>query len=158
MQKNINRSIQLGAIMTELVTSLRTTLASNFALFLKTQMFHWNVEGPNFNDYHTFWAGVYEDLYDQNDVIAEFIRQLGEYAPGSLSVYSQISKVTDEENFPKAEVMFAKFLVDNDTMITLYNQLYDAAEKAQEFQISDFCAQRLAAHKKHAWMARSILK
>jgi starvation-inducible DNA-binding protein len=144
--------------MTELVQALRITLASNFALYLKTQMFHWNVEGPNFNDYHAFWACIYGDLYEQNDTLAEFIRQLGEYAPGSLSVYAETSKVSDEENFPKAEVMFAKFLSDNDAMIILYNRLYDAAEKAQEYQISDFCAQRLAAHKKHAWMARSILK
>jgi starvation-inducible DNA-binding protein len=144
--------------MTELITSLRTTLASNFTLFLKTQMFHWNVEGPHFNEYHAFWAGVYEDLYEQNDTLAEFIRQLGEYSPGSLDVYKQESKVNNEDDFPSAEQMFSRFLSNNDTMITLYNQLYDAAEKAQEYQISDFCAARLAAHKKHAWMARSILK
>ena len=144
--------------MTELIQSLRTTLASNFALFLKTQMFHWNVEGENFNDYHAFWAGVYGDLYEQNDVLAEFIRQLGEYAPGSLSIYKEMTKIADEENFPKAQVMFATFLSNNDVMITLYNQLYQAAEKAEEFQISNYAAERLAAHKKHAWMARSILK
>lgn len=158
MQKNINRSIQLGAIMSELAISLRTTLASNFALYLKTHMFHWNVEGPNFSEYHEFWSDIYEDLFDQNDMLAEFIRQLGEYAPGSLSIYSEISKVSDEESFPKTEEMFTKFLSDNDTMIRLYNELYDAAEKAQEYQISDFCAQRLGAHKKHAWMVRSIQK
>lgn len=121
-------------------------------------MFHWNVEGPNFNDYHAFWAGVYTDLYEQNDALAEFIRQSGEYAPGSLSVYSEISKIKDEENFPKDTVMFATFLSNNDTMITLYNQLYDAAEEAKEYQISNYAAERLAAHKKHAWMTRSLLK
>lgn len=144
--------------MTELVQALRTTLASNFTLYLKTHMFHWNVEGSNFSEYHEFWSDIYEDLFEQNDMLAEFIRQLGEYSPGSLSVYIDISKIADEESFPKAEAMFTKFLSDNDIMITLYNQLYSAAENAKEFQISDFCAQRLAAHKKHAWMARAILK
>ena len=144
--------------MNTLILTLRKTLASNFALYLKTQMFHWNVEGPNFNDYHAFWAGVYTDLYEQNDLIAEYIRQAGEYAPGSLSVYAQISDVKDEEGFPKANEMFVQFLLDNQTMIRLYEELYAAAEASKDYQISDFCAQRLAAHKKHAWMTRSLLK
>ena len=144
--------------MNDLIQSLRKTLASNFALYLKTQMFHWNVEGPNFNDYHAFWAGVYTDLYEQNDLIAEYIRQAGEYAPGSLSVYSEVSDIKDEEGFPKANEMFIRFLLDNQTMIRLYEELYAAAEATKDYQISDFCAQRLAAHKKHAWMTRSLLK
>ena len=121
-------------------------------------MFHWNVEGPNFAEYHAFWAGIYEDLYDQSDLLAEYIRQAGEYAPGSLTVYSEISDVKDEEGFPKAEEMFMKFLLDNATMIRLYEELYDAAEASKDYQISDYASQRLGAHKKHAWMARSMLK
>lgn len=144
--------------MNELIQSLRKTLATNFALYLKTHMFHWNVEGPNFNDYHAFWSGIYEDLFGQTDTLAEFIRQTGEYAPGSLSVYSEISEVRDEEGFPKANEMFIQFLLDNQTMIRLYEELYHAAEASHEHQISNYAADRLAAHKKHAWMTRSLLK
>jgi starvation-inducible DNA-binding protein len=144
--------------MNKLVEQLRKVLASNFTLYLKTQMFHWNVEGPHFSDYHEFWADVYTDLYEQNDLLAEFIRQSNEYAPGSLEVYKELSLIQDEEGFPKAKEMFSRFLSNNDVMITLYNQLYKLAEESEEYQISDFCAQRLAAHKKHAWMVRSILK
>ena len=144
--------------MNELIVALRKTLATNFSLYLKTHMFHWNVEGPNFNDYHAFWATVYADLWAQSDILAEYLRQAGQYAPGSLSVYTQISDVQDEEGFPSASAMFQQFLVDNQKMIDLYNRLYDAAEAAKECQISNYAADRLGAHKKHAWMARSILK
>lgn len=144
--------------MNELIAQLRKVLASNFALYLKTHMFHWNVEGPNFNDYHAFWAGVYGDLYAQSDVLAEYIRQAGEYAPGSLTVYSEASDVKDEEGFPKAEQMFMQFQVDNSTMIRLYEELYHVAEENHQHQISNYAADRLGAHRKHAWMARSILK
>lgn len=144
--------------MNDLILALRKTLATNFALYLKTHQFHWNVEGPNFSEYHEFWANVYGDLYAQSDVIAEFIRQEGEYAPGSLSVYAELSDVKDEEGFPKAQQMFNTFLTDNQTMIALYQSLYAIAEKNKAYQISDYCAQRLAAHKKHAWMVRSITK
>ena len=144
--------------MNELITKLRKVLASNFALYLKTHMFHWNVEGNNFNDYHAFWSGVYEDLFGQTDTLAEFIRQTGEYAPGSLSVYSEISDIRDEEGFPKAHEMFVQFLSDNQLMIGLYEQLYHIAEQNHEHQISNYAADRLAAHKKYSWMVRSILK
>jgi starvation-inducible DNA-binding protein len=144
--------------MNKLVEQLRKVLATNFALYLKTHMFHWNVEGPNFSDYHAFFSGVYEDLFDQTDTLAEFIRQLNEKAPGSLSVYSAESLVKDEEGFPSAEEMFAKLAYDTQTMITLYEQLYHVAEEAHEHQISNYAADRLAAHKKTAWMVRSILK
>ena len=144
--------------MNELITQLRKVLATNFTLYLKTQMFHWNVEGPNFNDYHAFWSGVYNDILGQNDVLAEYIRQAGEYAPGSLSVYSQISEVRDEEGYPKANEMFIQFLLDNQTMIRLFEELYEVAEAQHEHQISNYAAERLGAHKKHAWMTRSILK
>jgi len=120
-------------------------------------MFHWNVEGPNFSEYHEFWSDVYEDLFAQSDLLAEFIRQANEYAPGSLSVYSDITDVKDEEGFPQAREMFSTLLSNNDVMITLYNQLYQEAEKTEQYQISDYAAQRLAA-KKHAWMTCSLLK
>lgn len=144
--------------MNKLIEQLRKILATNFALYLKTHMFHWNVEGPNFNDYHAFFSGVYEDLFAQSDILAEFIRQLNEKAPGSLSVYQSESLVKDEEGFPSAEEMFAKLAYDTQTMITLYEQLYNIAEEANEHQISNYAADRMAAHKKTAWMVRSILK
>jgi starvation-inducible DNA-binding protein len=144
--------------MNDLILALRKTLATNFALYLKTHMFHWNVQGPNFPEYHEFWSNVYEDLFAQSDMLAEYLRQLGQPAPGSLSVYSNISEVKDEEGFPSSQKMFQQFLVDNQIMINLYQALYDAAEATKDHQISNYAADRLGAHKKHAWMVNSILK
>lgn len=144
--------------MTPLVQLLRTLLATNFTLFLKTQMFHWNIEGSNFPQYHEFFGEVYQDLYAQNDTLAEYIRIQGQYAPGSLTVYSEISEIKDEEGFQSATGMMAQLAVDNQVMINLYQRLFDAAEEVKEHGLSDYAAQRLDAHKKLAWMLRSILK
>ena len=105
-----------------------------------------------------FFDGVYNDLWSQTDTLAEFIRQLDEKAPGSLSVYLQTSLIKDEEGFPDTMEMFQKLQADTKTMITLYEQLYHVAEEMHEHQISNYAADRLAAHKKTAWMVRSILK
>ena len=144
--------------MTDLVQALRKTLTSNFALYLKTHMFHWNVESPSFAEYHGFWSDVYEDLHDQTDTLAEYIRQEGEYAPGALGVYSTESSIRDEDGFPNAHDMFTKFLTDNQLMIMLFEDLYHKAEAAHAHQISNYCADRLGQHKKYAWMVKSFLK
>ena len=144
--------------MNKLVEQLRKVLTSNFALYLKSHMFHWNIEGRDFPEYHDFFDGVYNDLWSQTDTLAEFIRQLDEKAPGSLSVYLQTSLIKDEEGFPDTMEMFQKLQADTKTMITLYEQLYHVAEEMHEHQISNYAADRLAAHKKTAWMVRSILK
>lgn len=144
--------------MTELIKTLRTTLASNFTLFLKAQMFHWNIEGKNFPQYHDFFADVYTDLYEQNDKLAEYIRIQDEYAPGSLKVYSEISLVKDEDIFPRERAMFETLSSDNKIMIDLYQKLFDEAEAIKDHGLSDYASTRLDAHKKLAWMLRSILK
>jgi len=73
-------------------------------------------------------------------------------------VYSDISKIKDEEGFPSATGMMSQLASDNQVMITLYQELFDAAESVKEHGISDYASQRLDAHKKLAWMLRSILK
>ena len=121
-------------------------------------MFHWNVEGPNFPQYHEFFGETYQDIYAQNDIIAEYLRILQQKAPGSLKVYSEISKIEDEEGFESAEGMMTRLLSDNDVMISMYKTLFNLAEEAEEHGISDYAAQRLDAHGKLAWMLRSITK
>lgn len=144
--------------MNNLIQTLRTLLATNFTLYLKTQMFHWNVEGPDFPQYHDFFAEVYGDIYEQNDRLAEYIRIKGFNAPGSLSVYNQISLIKDEDSFPIASAMMTQLLSDNEIMISLFERLYEVAEETKDHGISNYATERLDAHGKLAWKLRSILK
>ena len=53
---------------------LKTYLASTYAYTIKSQLFHWNVEGPDFGELHEFFSNIYEDAYSAVDPIAEYIR------------------------------------------------------------------------------------
>ena len=138
--------------------NLKVLLASTNSLSIKAQNFHWNVEGPNFPQYHEFFGNFYEEIYGSVDKIAEYIRTLDSYAPGSLSRYAELTIIEDQIKIPRPNLMFAELLSDNGKMIDLLNGCFVSAEEENKQGIANFIAERLDAHEKHGWMLRSILK
>jgi len=137
---------------------MKTLLASDFSYYLKAHMFHWNVEGKDFYQYHKFLQKVYEDAYEAVDKIAEQIRTLGEYAPGSLTRYNELTRIPDQTKIPRAELMLKELLHDSHTMIELLNECFAAAEEENKQDIANFIAERLTATNKFIWMISSFLK
>jgi starvation-inducible DNA-binding protein len=144
--------------MTDLVHETKVVMANNFALYLKAHNYHFNVEGPNFYQYHKFLEDLYNELWEAHDTIGEHIRALGAYAPASLSRYSELTEIEDELKIPPAEEMIRRLLEDNERVIGSYYRAYEMAEAQQELGISNFFQDRIDIHKKHGWMLRSILK
>lgn len=141
-----------------LVQQMKVVLASTFAFYLKAHNFHWNVEGPNFNDYHGFFGKIYEEVWGAVDAIAEEIRSLDSYAPGSLSRFSQLSKVDDQINIPNAKAMITELHSDNRLLIAELNKAFRLADDADKQGLADFLAGRIDAHEKHSWMLRAMSK
>lgn len=139
--------------------TLKTLLATAYVFSIKTQNFHWNVESPNFPQYHQFLGDLYSEVYDNTiDKLAEIIRQLDSYAPGSLTRFAELSQIQDQTKIPRAELMFKELNEDNDILLGMYKQAFHVAEEADEQGIADFIAGRIDAHGKHRWMLKSILK
>jgi starvation-inducible DNA-binding protein len=138
--------------------NLKVLLASTNSLSIKAQNFHWNVEGDNFPQYHEFFGNFYEEVYGSVDKIAEYIRTLDSYAPGSLTRYAELTIIEDQTKIPRPNLMFAELLSDNEKMIDLLNACFSSAEEENKQGIANFIAERLDAQAKHGWMLRSILK
>lgn len=142
-----------------LADNLKCVLACSYTLAVKAQNFHWNVEGPDFPQYHEFFSNLYEEINGNAiDRTAEFIRTLDEYAPGSFSRFLELSKIPEQTRIPRAELMMQELYNDNLTMIETLNEAFAAAEEENQQGIANFIAERLDAHGKHGWMLRSILK
>ena len=141
-----------------LAEDLKVLLASVNALSIKVQYFHWNVEGDNFPQYHEFFGNLYEEIYSSVDKIAEYIRTLDTYTPGSLTRYAELTIIQDQLKVPRAELMFAELFEDNNKMIDLLNHCFASASQENKQGIANFIAERLDAHEKHQWMIRSVLK
>jgi starvation-inducible DNA-binding protein len=142
-----------------LADNLKTLLATSYAFTIKAQNFHWNVEGPDFPQYHEFLGDLYSEVYDNAiDKTAEYVRILGSYTPGSISRYAELSQIQDQTKIPRAELMMAELYQDNQILLAMWKDAFPGAEAENEQGIADFIASRIDAHGKHAWMIRSILK
>jgi len=137
---------------------LKTLLASNFAYYLKAQMFHWNVEGPDFSQLHDFFAEIYQDSYGAVDQIGEYIRTLEDYAPGSLERFNELSQVPGQTKIPRARLMLEELLADTETMLSIVMQVFQAAQAEGREDIANFMAERQNSHGKYAWQLKSFLK
>jgi starvation-inducible DNA-binding protein len=144
--------------MNDLVQQMKVVLASSFAMYLKAHNFHWNVEGPNFSEYHKLFGDIYEDIWGSVDEVAERIRTLDQYAPGSMSRFAQLSVVDDQLNIPAARSMIQELLSDNAKIIAELNKAFSLADKANKQGIADYFAGRIDTHEKHGWMLRATLK
>lgn len=138
---------------------LKTLLSTAYAFVIKAQFFHWNVEGPDFSQFHRFFGKLYEEVYDHTiDRCAEYIRVLDEYAPGSFERFSELSLISGQTKVPRVRLMITELLADNQTITDLLNQCVASAAEENQEGIANFIAERIDAHGKHAWMLRSFLK
>lgn len=144
--------------MDELVKSLKVSLATVFTFYLKVHFFHWNVEGEDFYQYHKLFEKIYEDVYDSVDPMAEEVRALNKYVPGSLSRYGELSKVEDETKVPTGAKMVERLLADNDTVIKCLLDTCDKAQEQNQQGLMNFLADRIDKHKKWSWFLRSTQK
>ena len=138
--------------------NLKVLLASTQSFAIKSQNFHWNVEGRDFPQYHGFYDTLYNDVNDTIDKIAEYIRILGHYTPGSLQRYIELSVIHDQTKIPRAQLMFVETLKDCETMSELVMNIFDEATHERQQGIANYMAELQDLYGKKSWMIRSILK
>ena len=141
--------------MEQLLDSMKVLHATNFAFYLKLHFFHWNVTGPNFPQYHDFFGDLYEEIHGAVDDIAEHIRAIEGYAPGSLQRFKELSLVQDQIEVTSASEMLSQALVDNNVVITALKNAFKLADAFGEVGLANYLQDRIDIHKKHGWMIRS---
>ena len=144
--------------MEKLIEQLRTILGTNFGLYFKIHSYHWNVEGPNFIEYHTYLGNLYTQIFNNTDLIAEKLRALETYTPVSLTRMKELSDIEEDVSVLEAMPMFQNLVVANDRYIIHLRAGIVAAEAANEPAIGNFLQDILDQHQKHAWFLKSITK
>jgi len=145
--------------MDELIQKMKVYLASCFSVYLKAHNFHWNVEGINFNEMHAFLSDIYTDYYEAVDDIAEQIRQLGSYAPGSLARFKELTTIDDQVNaIQDAPTMLSLLRDDNQKIIELGTELSGLAGKEKKLGLQNYLQGKLMDQSKLAWKLNACLK
>lgn len=141
----------------EIAEGLARVLADTYTLYLKTHYFHWNVTGPMFTSLHQMFEEQYTELAIAVDEIAERIRALGVYAPGSYSQFASIGSIPETSEVPGAEDMVRLLVEGNEAVAKTLRSVYPAAERGEDEATADLLTDRLRVHEKTAWMLRSIV-
>jgi starvation-inducible DNA-binding protein len=144
--------------MDKLIQEMKVTLASTFTFYLKAHGFHWNVEGPNFPQYHEFFGELYAELNTAVDGLAEHVRQLDAYAPAAHRMLMELTKIQDDNTVPADAEMLKKLLSDNDVVLEGLLLCYMTAEETKEIALANFLQDRIEAHTKHRWMLKATTK
>lgn len=146
----------LGAnVRKKVADGLAEVLADHYLLALKTQNFHWNVTGPNFQGLHTLFGTQYAALHLAIDELAERIRTLGFPAPGGFAVYGKLASLKEAKGGESWQEMCSQLAADNDTLVRACRKLGDLSDEAGDTETGDMMNGRKEEMAKAAWMLRS---
>ncbi|MBU6339531.1 MAG: DNA starvation/stationary phase protection protein [Rickettsiales bacterium] len=137
--------------------NLEKTLATSYALALKTQNYHWNVVGGNFKSLHELFGAQYEELFDAIDEIAERIRALGSKVDGSFENFSKVSMIKSGNKNYDSNEMLKDLVVSHEDLIDFMKKSIKIAQDEGDEATADMFIGRVEAHDKAAWMLRSSL-
>ena len=131
--------------------------ADTYILYLKTHNFHWNVTGPMFQTLHLMFEQQYNELWTAGDLLAERIRALGFFAPGTYKEFAKLTSIQEEDAVPSAEEMIRLLVEGHETTARTAREVFSLAEGAKDAPTADLATERLQVHEKTAWMLRSLL-
>lgn len=138
-----------------LVDELKVVLANTFTMYMKAHGYHWNVIGSDFPQYHDFFGDLYTEVHGAVDDIAEQLRQINSFAPGSLQRMKELTELEEDDLIPNAAKMVVNLIDANDKVLLSLVKCYEMAEEAKEYGLSNFLQDRITAHKKHGWMLKA---
>ena len=146
--------------MEELLNKLRLLQSNAFIYYTKAHGYHWDVEGILFEQFHSMFGELYEDVWGSVDEYAEWLRRLG--AKASFDVMSALSTSNIKYDLGPGEsnpiAMLQSLYNSNLLMIGDLKMSFDYAENAKEEGLANYIAERIDAHQKWGWRLSASLK
>ena len=130
-------------------------LADTYTLYLKTHGYHWNVEGPHFQQLHMQFMEQYTEMWTAVDDLAERVRALGHYAPASYAAMNALSTIKEEQGEPDWQEMVKSLAKGHEQVAKTAREVLRIAEESGDDATADVVAPRVTLHEKTAWMLRA---
>jgi len=145
--------------VSDLTSELKSLFADVVSAYLRAHGYHWNVEGPDFAQYHALFETIYTDIYESIDPLAENIRKLGDYAPYRLERLVELRTLPEPNRVANdARSLANDLLAANEFLVTRLKNVFKVANAADEQGIANFIAERIDQHEKWVWQLRASVK
>ena len=138
--------------MAEVVRKLSLILADTYALYLKTQNYHWHVKGSQFKSLHELFETQYRELAEAVDEVAERILIKGHKAPATFKEFEQLKRIKDGNSQRSSDEMVIELADDHGMLVEDLNQALHFAQEHHDEGTVTLLADRIAAHEKARWM------
>jgi len=143
--------------MTTVHKALQQVFSDTYALYLKTQNYHWNITGVHFKNLHEMFEEQYDSLAEAIDELAERIRALGEKTKASFTYFRDMTKITEPDEKADAKTMLVDLLSSHEQMIVSLENAKKISGDQDDSVTEDMMIARLSAHQKMVWMLRATL-
>ena len=139
----------------ELVKKLSIILADTYALYLKTQNYHWHVKGLQFKSLHELFEMQYVELAEAVDQVAERILIKGHKAPATFKEFDALKTIKDGNSGENSNQMVTELANDHDTLVKDLEAAMVMAQNSNDEGTVNLLANRIESHEKSRWMLRS---
>lgn len=143
----------------EVTDILSVVLADEFLLYTKTLRAHWNLEGMDFHTKHEFFEEHYNAIKTFTDSVAERIRKLGHYAPGTMGDFLKLTQLSEKyDGNNTSQDYIAALLEDHDSIIQFIRKhISKVEEDYKDAGTGDFLTGLMQEHEEMAWMLRATI-
>jgi len=143
--------------MDEVVEKAKVLLGNMFVFYMKAHAYHWNYIGPEFPQYHAFFGDLYESVHDEIDVIAEHIRAMDSFAPGSMTRLIELSEIKEDPQIPTPKKMLQNLYDANEQVLACLDECFEMSGKEKAWAWQNYVQDLITEHKKHRWMLKATL-
>ena len=138
---------------------LANLIADNFVTYSKVHIYHFNIVGPDFPQYHgQLFSEVYSFLYDNHDDLNEQLRQMGYLVPTSLEAYLGSTVIKPNAQEKSAKEMLSAIAKDLATLQVSSQKLYEEAGLEGHGGLETYIGDYLGGISKLKWKVESCLK
>ena len=132
---------------------------ARFVLYTKTLRAHWNLEGHDFHTKHVFFEEHYDAIKLFTDSVAERIRKIGHYAPGTLKDFLDLTNLSEKYDGDNTSHDYTVALLkDHDSIIQYIREnLSKVGEDCKDVGSEDFLTGLMQEHEEMAWMLRATV-
>ena len=142
--------------MEKLYKLLSDSQATLFMLFQKTWVYHWNVVGSEFYQFHKVFGNQYEIMVDEIDRLTEHMRYLNIKPVSTLTRITEVSHILESNNKLDDMGMVKDLLADNETLIRLLSETAKEADLQSQRGTVNLLEDLIEKHGKSVWMLRSF--